>query len=332
MKSLSRRLGVLIAVLAMVTSTSSAQDLGEQLSKLGSQAAPKYVTPFFSGLGNSLNSAFYHSADLHSILGFDVGVKLAFAGVEDADKTFTLDMPSQISFSYLGFSRTMVRGTDYPATITSNTAVGLKAETVVKKTSAATVGNPVPLDTPLLILPGGFDLPAIGVPMPQVALGLPFGLEVIGRFMPTISAGDAGKFNYTGFGVRYDVDQWLPLFPIDIAVHFATQKLNWKDAADKDVFKATGTAYGVEASKGLLFLTVYGGFQLESSTIELAGFQGVDPSTGTTISIPGFEVEGTNKSRVTVGARLLLLFLNVHAEYSIATNPMLAAGVGITFR
>ncbi|MEK6649493.1 MAG: DUF6588 family protein, partial [Bacteroidota bacterium] len=140
------------------------------------------------------------------------------------------------------------------------------------------------------------------------------------------------KFSYTGFGVRYDVDQWLPLFPIDIAIHFATQKLNFKDKADKDIFSASATAYGVEVSKKLLFITLYGGFQLESSTISLATFQGIEPSTGATVTIPGFDVEGSNKSRATVGLRMLLLIVNVHAEYSIATNPMLAAGVGISIR
>lgn len=332
MKSFFRRLVALVAVAGMVAGTTRAQDLSEQLSKLGKAAAPKYVAPFFSGLGNSLNSAFYHSADLHDILGFDVGVKLAFAGVEDADKSFTLDLPATMSFTYLGNTRTMTRGVDYPASITTSTAVGAKTGAVVTKTSAATLSNPVPAGTTLLELPGGFDLPAVGLPMPQVALGLPFGLEVIGRFTPTIPAGDAGKFNYSGFGIRYDVDQWLPLFPVDIAVHFATQKLNFKDKADKDIFTASGTAYGVEVSKRLLFITLYGGFQLESSKITLGDFVGYEPQTGATVTIPGFEVEGTNKSRATVGLRMLLLIVNVHAEYSFATNPMLAAGVGISIR
>ena len=325
MKSFSRRLGVMFAVVAMAMGSASAQDLGEQLSKLGQSAAPKYVTPFFSGLGNSLNSAFYHSADLHDVLGFDVGVKLAFAGVEDADKTFTLDLPASITAS--GF--TFTRGTHYPASVTTSTAVGAKTGTDVKTTSA---NGPVPAGTTILQLPGGFDLPAVGVPMPQLALGLPFGLEVIGRFAPTISAGDAGKFSYSGFGLRYDVDQWLPLFPIDIAVHFATQKLNFKDKDDKDIFSASGTAYGVEVSKKLLFITLYGGFQLESSTISLADFVGYEPTSGATVTIPGFDVEGSNSSRVTVGVRMLLLIVNVHAEYSIASNPMLAVGVGLSIR
>lgn len=328
MKSFFRRLVAVVAVAALVVGTGRAQDLATQLSKLGQEAAPKYVTPFLSGLGNSLNSAFYHSADLHDILGFDVGVKLAFAGIEDADKTFDLTLPPTITTSGVTF----IRGTHYPTSITSATAVGSKNTTEVRTTAAAGPGGVIPAGTKILELPGGFDLPAIGVPMPQVALGLPFGIEVIGRFIPTISAGDAGKFSYSGFGLRYDVDQWLPLFPVDIAIHFATQKLTWKDGNDKDVFTASGTAYGVEVSKKLLFITLYGGFQLESSKMSLASFTGIEPSTGAAVTISGFDVEGTNKSRATVGLRMLLLIVNVHAEYSFATNPMLAAGVGISIR
>jgi hypothetical protein len=152
----------------------------------------------------------------------------------------------------------------------------------------------------------------------------------MGRILPTQEF-DGGKVGLTGFGVRYDVDQWIPLFPVDIAVHFATQKLTLKDKADADVLSASATAYGVEVSKSLLFLTVYGGFQLESSTIDVAAIKGAN-FAGTPFTIPGFSIEGSNKSRVTVGARLLLLIVNVHAEYSIADTPMLGAGVGITFR
>jgi hypothetical protein len=135
-----------------------------------------------------------------------------------------------------------------------------------------------------------------------------------------------------GFGLRYDIDQWLPLFPIDIAVHFMTQKMNFKSSTDNDIFTAKGTAYGFEVSKRLIILTLYGGFQLESSTLTLADFQGYSPELAQTVTIPGFEVKGSNKSRFTVGVRLLLLIINVHAEYSLAKNPVIAIGAGLSLR
>ena len=339
MKSFTRRLSLLVVVGLLGLSIAPAQDLGAQLAefaKLGTGVAKGYVTPLASGLGNGLNTAFYHSADLHSVLGFDVQVKVGISRVPDDQKTFTFDMPANISmpFSYNGTSYNVnfIGGTDYDLKVTSQSAAGEDKVTTIATKTAKTIapGITVPAGTKIFELPGGTKLPVVGAIAPQVALGLPFGIEVMGRFLPTQSF-DGGKVGLTGFGVRYDIDQWIPLFPIDIAVHFATQKLSLKDGGDNDVLTASATAYGVEVSKSLLFLTVYGGFQLENSTITVADIKGAS-FAGTPFTIKGFDIPGSNKSRVTVGARLLLLFINVHAEYSIADTPMLGAGVGITFR
>ena len=103
-------------------------------------------------------------------------------------------------------------------------------------------------------LPAGFNLPYVPLPMPQVSLGLPFGIEVMARYIPTVSAGDEGKFNYSGFGARYSIDQWIPMCPVNIAVHFMTQKLNFKSKSDADIFSGKGTAYGLKSARSLLYL------------------------------------------------------------------------------
>jgi hypothetical protein len=322
---------VILCGLVLVVGVSNAQDdLAAKLSKMGFDAAKGYTSPILSGWAADINSGFYHSADLHDILGFDVGVKLSIARPTSEDKTYTFDMPSTMTVGIY----TLNAGTDYASKVTANSAVGAKDETIITKTSAATIGNPIPAGTELLRLPGGFDLPAIPLPMPQINVGLPMGLEVMARFVPTISAGDAGKFSLTGFGVRYDIDQWLPLFPIDIAAHFFTQKMSFKDKNDKDIFTGSGTAYGVEISKKLLILTLYGGFQLEKGKMELGSFSGVNPAnpTGPAITVPGFTVDGKNSSRITVGARILLLIANAHVEYSVAKTSVITAGVGISLR
>jgi hypothetical protein len=357
MKSLIRSLTALLFVGVLVVNMATAQDLQEQLSKLGHDAAVSYISPILSGWGNDLNSGIYYSADLHDVLGFDVGVKVASSHITDGDKTYMFSLPTTMKVDAAIFN-SAYNGQGYTVTLTStginpnyssspttaNTAVGAKDETniatlggtaVVRNASGTPVGTiAVPAGKTILTLPGGFDPGKIGVPlaMPQLNLGLPFGIEVMARYVPTIKAGDYGKFNYMGFGVRYDIDQWIPLCPVDIAVHFMTQKLNFKSTNDADIFSGKATAYGVEVSKKLFILTLYGGFQLENSTLTLNDFTGYDAATGTSIPIQGFEVKGADKSRFTVGARLLLLFINVHAEYSFATTPVLAAGVGISIR
>jgi hypothetical protein len=354
MKSFVRFTLVVVTILTLVAGIATAQDLQQQLSKLGRDAAVGYISPILAGWGNDLNSGIYYSADLHDILGFDLGVKVAMSKFTDADKTYNLSLPTSIvvSASQLGYTVpndpkiTFLAGTDYVAQVTANTAVGGSEKTVVKLRGAKQVTVPgygtinLPVNQTLMELPGGFDMGSLGVPlmMPQLNIGLPFGLEFMFRYIPTVSAGDAGKFNYMGYGLRYDIDQWIPLFPIDIAVHFMTQKMNFKSSSDVDIFSAKATAYGIEASKKLLFITLYGGFQMESSTLTLADYQykGNDPTlllpSGQGVTVKGFDVEGTNKSRFTVGLRLLLLIVNVHAEYSIAKNPVIAVGAGITLR
>ena len=85
-----------------------------------------------------------------------------------------------------------------------------------------------------------------------------------------------------GFGLRYDIDQWIPACPVDLAIHLMTQKFNFKSKDNADIFSAKGIAFGVEASKKFFIVTIYGGFQLESSSLTLNDFQGYSPELGQT--------------------------------------------------
>ena len=351
MKNVVRVLAVVGGFLVGVSFTAVAQDdLGKQLSKMVRENAPNYLTPLLSGLGADLNSGFYHSADLHDILGFDIGVKLTAAVVKDEDKTFDFLMPPSIrvpSGIPGGGDVVFLAGTHYPARVGSPTAVGAKNGVDIYPTnvpSTTSTGVPIPTTVQntlkaqkILTTPQGFNLKGVPLIVPQAAIGLPLGFEVIGRFIPTVtippsSFGEpVGKVNFIGFGVRHDIDQYIPLCPIDIAIHFMTQKLTISDNNDNKILSGSGTAYGVEVSKGLALLTLYGGFQLEKSKWDIEPYT-PDPSTGITTQIPGFSVEGKNKSRFHAGVRLLLLLINVHADYSFASQPVITAGVGITLR
>ena len=310
----------LLAAIVVSVSGLHGQDVGTELKKMSGENAPKYVGPLMAGWGAGLNSGLFHSADLHSVLGFDVQVKMTLAGLSDEDKTYKFQTPS-----IPGFVRGGAGATGYPTEVIANSVVGKKDPTIVKTNDGTTT---------LLTIPGGLDLPAAPLIVPQVSIGLPFGLEVMGRFLPTTKLGDAGKVNFVGFGLRHDIDQYIPLFPVDIAVHFATQKFNYEDGAGQKLISATGTAFGVVASKGLLFLTVYGGFQIESSSWDVGPFDAsITTALGTvTQTVPQFTIEGKNKSRVLVGVRLLLAIINVHADYSVASTPVVTLGAGITFR
>lgn len=309
-------------------------DIAAQLGKIAQNNLSGYVEPLVSGFGASMNSGIYHSADLHSILGFDIGVKVGVTMLKDENKSFVFNMPVQLSFG----GQTLLAGRDYDQTIVTPTVVGNANGLDIKLKSSsplyALLGNQTIFTTPK-----GFDFtfpgaPISGVPAGalQASIGLPLGFEVIGRFIPTVNAGDAGKFGLTGFGLRHDIDQYIPFMPIDIAIHFMSQKLTMNDKSDKKVLSASATAYGIEVSKGLLFLTLYGGYQIESSKIEFESYQ-YKPDAATTITIPPQSFDGAKKNRLHAGVRFLLLFLNVHADYAFSsTYPVATIGAGITFR
>lgn len=324
---------VIVLCGALVSSQSgNAQDLSEQLFKLAGLNAKNYVSPILTGWSADLNSGFYHSADLHDLLGFDVQLKFSAAQVLDEDKKYQFQMPSTITYTLApGITRTFTAGTDYPAQVTTPTAVGDKNEVIVKSFNNANTGG----DRELFRLPGGFDIPYTPLPVPQAALGLPFGLEVIGRFIPTTAVGDVGKVNFLGFGVRHDLDQYIPVpLPIDIAVHFMTQKFNFKDKDDNNLISSSATAYGIEASARAAIFTLYGGFQVESASFTVGPYTAnfTEGTQTKSVRVDEFTVDGKNSSRFHAGLRLVLLIINVHADYSFADTPVITAGVGITLR
>ena len=332
----SRNLIVLIGCLACLSYKSTAQDdLGKQLSKVASQNAINYLSPVLSAWGADLNSGLYHSADLHDILGFDVGLKVGAVIVKDEDRVFDLVLPDQMTFTYSGAQYTLVAGRDYDKVISgAPTALGDPNGKVV--TVKSTTKYSFLQGQTLFTTPKGFDMKYAALLMPQAAVGLPFGLEVIGRFVPNTTLPDnAGKVNFIGFGIRHSIDQYIPLCPIDISIHFMNQKLTISDMNDHRILGASGIAYGIEVSKSLALLTVYGGYQIEHSEWDVDLYN-PDPSLtqfiGTPVTIDGFHVDGKNTSRLHAGVRLLLAIINVHADYSFASQPVIAAGIGISLR
>jgi hypothetical protein len=313
------RLSILTLLIAcLFSSAGNAQDLGDQLSKISGGNVEGYLGPLVSGLGASLNSGLYYSADLHSVLGFDVGIKYMYVPMKSADKTFDFATPASITVA----GNTYHAGTDYAAKIAEPTVVGSKS------TNPFTVGGisaPIPL-------PGGFDQSFIPMLVPQASIGLPFNLEVMARFMPSTKLGDAGKLGLYGFGIRHDLDHYIAFFPIDVAIHFALQNFEFSDMSGNKLLSTKTTAFGLEASKSLVFLTLYTGVQIENSNFSIAPYDIKDQS-GTVIGhFDGTNIKGADKTRFLVGFRMLLAIINLHADYSFSKYPVLTAGVGISFR
>jgi hypothetical protein len=327
---------LVLALSFVVTSAGVAQqnDLSTQLTKIAGANANNYLEPLASGLGAGLNSGIYHTADLHNILGFDIGVKVGIVSIANEHKTFDFVLPNQITYvdPTTNTSFTLHENTDYdPVIHNSPTFAGSKTGQPVALKSTSVLYPALGART-IFTTPPGFDYPTLGMIAPQAAIGLPFGIEVIGRFLPSTNLGNAGKVNFIGFGLRYDIDQYIPFCPVDIAVHFMTQKVTVDDKSGNKIMSLGGTAFGAEVSKSLLLFTLYSGFQFESSKLSVENYNYTDPTTGITGQIPGFSINGADKTRFLVGFRMLLAVINLHADYSISKYPVLTLGAGLTFR
>lgn len=330
LRTVTKAVGFIVVATGLAVSQQN--DLGKQLTLIIGANANNYLEPLASGLGAALNSGFYHSADLHSVLGFDIGIKVGLASIADEHKTFDFVLPNQLKYTdpATSTSFTLNANTDYnPIVHNSPTFAGAKTgQPVVVSQSTS---YPVLRGRTIFVTPQGFDYSRLPLFAPQASIGLPFGIEVIGRFLPSTNIGDAGKVNFIGFGLRHDIDQYIPFCPVDIAIHFMTQKVTVNDKSGNKVMSLSGTAFGAEVSKSLLILTLYGGFQIESSKLTVDSYT-PDPILGQTTTVGGFSIDGANKTRALVGVRFLLAVINIHADYSFSKYPVATAGVGITFR
>lgn len=189
------------------------------------------------------------------------------------------------------------------------------------------------LDLPL---PPGIGLPALPLAMPQIALGLPMGIELTLRGFPEQDIPDIGLFSMYGAGARVNIDQFIPipLFPVDI-----TAGAFYSQMQIGDIIESSNTSVSLQVGKSLNLLIfgvgVYADAAYESSSLSIgydADFTPNDPSDALTRI--QFDMETDPGLRVGAGLHLTLIpltYFNVHVSKT-PNNQVLTGGFGISFR
>ncbi len=186
------------------------------------------------------------------------------------------------------------------------------------------------LDLPL---PPGIGLPALPLVMPQIALGLPMGIELTVRGMPDIEDEEIGKISMYGGGLRLNVDQFIPipLFPVDI-----TAGAFFSQMAIGDIIESSNMSLGLQVGKSMNLLIfgvgVYVDAAYETSSLSI-GYD-VDPEFGIENNRMQFDMETEPGMRFGAGLHLKLIpltYFNVHVSQT-PTNQVLTAGFGISLR
>ena len=288
-------------------------DIQNKIEQFESENAKLFVQPLVNAFGTTMNTGFYHTAKVLKPFTFGLNVNVMMAFVPNEDKTFIAKRPD---ISFLG------QNLYEEETIETATIFG-------EDGGRFTSNYPGITD---LQMPDGLNIPAVPFAMPQFNLGLPGGNELLIRGFPKTEIDkDFGEFGFWGVGLKHSIDQYISLFPIDIAIQGIYQNLYVGD-----ILKSTNINANLQVSKKLLMLTGYCGVGIDKTNVSFEynyTYDDID-EIGTIFQnnkTVEFEIEGENEVRMTAGIRYSILLLKFYTDYTVSEYNTLNAGFGISF-
>ena len=222
----------------MFTATSFGQDstqsvLQQRIESIIGDNVENYMQPFATGLGTAINTGLYHTAKIHGIPGFDIGVRAIFIPIPD--KALTYRAPILLDTS-----------TD-----------SVNASTVFGSTNAVDA------------YPGGLDIGGVPCAVLHLSFGLPMGTEVNLRYLPSFETNDdIPKIELLGFGLSHSLNQYFPL-PIPLLPQLSVGYM-YQTFKVEDLIESTHQAFNIRLSKSVPMLTVHVGAQFESSDMDIS--------------------------------------------------------------
>ncbi len=313
--------------------------------------AEAYLSPFTNAFGATLNSGWFNTARPHRFPGFDLTFSANLAFIPENAELINLSGLDLKGVYDLESTPTIAGGTVVnPATL----AYDLEGAGTVEYT-----------------LPQGMGLGIIPAPTLQLGIGLPFGTDIIGRYIPQVALGDVGNLGLWGIGVKHSLKQWIPVvqrlpvvnlsvmagytkFYTNAGLDFRPADINATDNTTMAVsFDDQQLEFGVGsftanliASADIPFITGYLalGFNSTNSNLKMTGWYPVPDLDQTTpvvtdnsalkdpIDIKLKGDTGGLQPRLTAGAKLKLAVLHIHADYTYSNYSVVSAGIGISFR
>lgn len=300
-----------------------------------------YLRPYPSGVGGSLNTAWFNSASTHKKFGIDVQIRASLAIVPSSDQNFNVEdlnlkkvhlVDGESSFSPTG------------------AGIDTKGPRIEVQDQERTVSS--------FNLPQGSGYQVVPAPIMQASVGLIKNTDLTVRFIPKIK-GEIVDFNMRGIGIKHSISQWLPgdkLLPFDISIFAGINHVDMAANFDMDppqpdpatnydnqkVFIDFNTfAAKLLVGKDLSFLSLYSALGYETSTMDLDVTGNypipVSGSGGTTVietlTDPfSYSQKGSNKFSLTGGFTFQLSFVQFIGEFTLADYPSGNVGIGFSIR
>ena len=225
---------IAIIISLMFTATSFGQDttqslIQEYIEQIVGDNVEGYMQPFATALGTAINTGLYHTAKIHGIPGFDIGVRAIFIPIPDDAGTYFAKLTGKDS-------------------VEVNTVFGPKES--------------------LSGFPAGLDIGFIPFAVLHLSFGLPRGTEVNLRYLPSFELDDdIPKIELLGFGLSHSLNQYFPL-PIPLLPQLSVGYM-YQTFKVEDLIESKHQAFNIRLSKSVPMLTVHVGAQFESSDMDL---------------------------------------------------------------
>ncbi|MFY0687023.1 MAG: hypothetical protein JXQ90_07660 [Cyclobacteriaceae bacterium] len=296
-----------------------------------------YMAPLFDGLGNAMNGGWYNTAKPHKLAGFDITFGANIAYVPDQELTWLFD-----NSSFTNMQLTNSSSAEVPSLFGAN----LDSDVLPELTFSDDDGNEILRMNALTGL--GLDeveeYPFVSsnvVPAPfvQIGFGLIKNTDIKIRLFPEREFGDASVKMF-GLGIMHDFKQWIPglsALPLDMSAFFAFSKMTVGYVLDDTENQSLnlgigGTTFQVVASKKLAIFTPFVGLGFTSSNTDFNMLGNYPVGDIGSLTDPISVEVGGASPRMSLGGRLKLAVLTLHAEYVVQKYNLLTLGAGISIR
>lgn len=338
----------IILLLLLLPVPAAAQNLNESLSRVGEAYAQLYVEPLLNGLGADLNAGLFHTARAGKLpydLDLYLGVKGSGMFISNADKSFDLTYPSNVSFDYRVGSR--LRRITVPATLTVRDAPTIFGSTEAPEATVSAqldttffnlgVAFPVSIDTTFTaeMIGGLVNMNIAPFATIHAGIGSILGTGITLRWTPRVEVEDVGAIESYGIGISHSLSQYFPVPPLDVAVLVAWHDFQIDSPDQEDIVGGSTFALSLIGSRRFGMITLYGGAQIEESKIHVSYMldPGSEIENETEVdSIPiEFSVEGINRGRGILGTAFHLGPVQVNADIGFGQVNTVSAGFGLAF-
>ena len=288
-----RNLAWVAAVCSYALCSLSHGDVDELLSRYGGENGKGYLQPLATGFGAGLNSGLYSSGKVSTLgIRLQFEVKAMMMVYSNDQKTF----------------KAKTSGHFYPPT-------EVHAPTIIGDGGGAEVTGE---GGTKYYFPGGLEIDALYLACPQLTAGSIFGTEATVRLVAFPFGEDLGTMNLWGLGFRHNLNQYIPIIPLDLCFGTFYQRLTLGEILD-----ASFVSVYVAGSRALPLITLYGGFGWESSRMHAEYTLGVE---GTERQIE-FDLDGENRFRTTLGVGISLFIVKLNADLSLGHQTVVTVGV-----